>query len=281
MRRRRAISELLFASFDEYSFYQFKDAGRVFISGRRGVVCTCSASPPLITMNERTKFDRWFRSLPFAQQAKLRKEGVIPYDEMPIEDNVFPVIEDHKMWTVPSEEARTESSAYMSEEEVRERLSKVFEALEKFADKNMKKHLRFLRSMLGSGSTEPLSHLAKDFGITKQAMTWRARQLRAALGRVAMPKGELQTVKAEPAVALVNSAYTPCITRDTYDDDFGVIQKISAKYSRDKGKELITPVKESPSRGGIKRVAAHPGEKMGKNFQKRPLLAKPAKPRKR
>lgn len=281
MRRTRATNELLFASFDEYYFYQFKDAGRVFISGRRGVVCTCSASPPLYTMNERTKFDRWFRSLPFAQQAKLRKEGVIPYDEMPIEDNVFPVIEDHKMWTVQTEETRTESSAYMSEEEVRERLSKVFEALEKFSDKNMKMHLRFLRSMLGSGNTEPLARLAKDFGITKQAMTWRARQLRAALGRVAMPKVELQTVKTETAAPLVDSTYTPRITRDTYDDDFDVIQKISAKLPSIASNTQETPVKESPSRGGIKRVAAHPGEKMGKKFQKRPLLAKPAKPRKR
>jgi hypothetical protein len=232
-------------------------------------------------MNERTKFDRWFRSLPFAQQAKLRKEGVIPYDEMPIEDNVFPVIEDHKMWTVQTEETRTESSAYMSEEEVRERLSKVFEALEKFSDKNMKMHLRFLRSMLGSGNTEPLARLAKDFGITKQAMTWRARQLRAALGRVAMPKGELQTVKTETAVPLVDSAYTPRTTRDTYDDDFDVIQKISAKLPLIASKTQDAPWKGSLSRGGIKRVAAHPGEKMGKTFQKRPLLAKPAKPRKR
>jgi hypothetical protein len=232
-------------------------------------------------MNEKHKFDRWFRALPFAQQAKLRKQGVIPYDEMPTEDNVFPVIEDHKVWTVQPEETRNETTAYMSEDEVRDRLGKVFEALEKFADKNMKKHLRFLRSMLGSGSTEPLSHLAKDFGITKQAMTWRARQLRAALGRVAYPIGVTQHVTPAVVAVLDETKYKPRTTRDTYDDDFVVIQKISAKYSRDEAKELIAPAKESPKRGGIKGVATHPGEKMGKKFKKRPLLAKPSKPRKR
>ena len=137
-------------------------------------------------MRDADRFDRWFKSLPLAKQAELRKGGVIPYDEMPIDDNVFPVVEDHKMWSTPVEEDRQESTSFMSEEIVRERLAALLGVLEKFSDRQMRLHLRFIRAMLGTGECETLAKLSKDFGITKQAMTWRARQVRAALGRLAV-----------------------------------------------------------------------------------------------
>jgi hypothetical protein len=139
----------------------------------------------------------------------------------------------------------------------------VFEALEKFADKNMKKHLRFLRSMLGSGSTEPLSHLAKDFGITKQAMTWRARQLRAALGRVAYPIGVTQHVTQEVVTPTDHSLYKPRTTRDTYDDDFAVTQNnsnenIQRQTEGSSALQLQQLQRELPKkRRKIKRVSTH------------------------
>lgn len=143
-------------------------------------------------MKDADRFDRWFKSLPLAKQAELRKGGVIPYDEMPIDDNVFPVVEDHKMWSTPIEEDRQESTSFMSEEIVRERLAALLGVLEKFSDRQMRLHLRFIRAMLGTGECETLAKLSKDFGITKQAMTWRARQVRAALGRLAVDASSSQ-----------------------------------------------------------------------------------------
>lgn len=144
---------------------------------------------------EERDFDRWFLAMPDADQQRWRAKGIIPYREMPTSGNVFPVIPNHPAWSsddatkspmqLPMPGEGSESISFISESELRTRLVNVFQLLNRFADGRMHLHLIFLRTMLGDDTKTNLAQLCKRFGITKQAMFWRARQLRAALGSVA------------------------------------------------------------------------------------------------
>jgi hypothetical protein len=134
---------------------------------------------------EEKEFDKWFDTLPLTKRTRLRKEGVVPYREVASTPNVFPIIESHPMWSDASQDkTRIESTRYIGEEELRERLVALFDILERFADGRMKLHLVFIKTMLGCDTGTTIAKLSKKYKITKQAMNWRARQLRSALGNL-------------------------------------------------------------------------------------------------
>lgn len=193
-------------------------------------------------MKDTDRFDRWFKSLPFRKQADLRRQGVIPYDEMPTDDNVFPVVEDHKTWTyVPPDDDRSESTSFISEDEVRDRIAALLNVLESFADRKMKLHLRFVRNAVTSGACDSYTELAKEFGITKQAMTWRSRQIRAALGRIASRSASSGSASHrdhnQDEAHARRIGYKPRTTRDSFDDDLETPEKTKQPNESIYGKE--------------------------------------------
>jgi hypothetical protein len=201
---------------------------------------------------ERT-FDEWFYSLAAKEQDRWRAKGILPYAEQPVAGNVFPVIPNHPAWEsmaaqVDTFDPNTEEVSFISDRELRLRMLKMFQILSRFADGQMLLHLIFIRTLLGEDTGTNLAQLCKRFGITKQAMFWRARQIRAALGDVA--KGTLRW--PEVAVGRKHAA-----------SETSRVLKPRKTPGKGPGRNLLHPPP-------IKRVAARPGVFLRKSSQKRP-----------
>jgi hypothetical protein len=139
---------------------------------------------------EEREFDEWFLSLPQVDQKRWRHKGIIPYCDMPTTANVFPIITNHKAWEGQSTESteRVESTRFIDEDELRGRLVELFRILDRFADGRMSLHLLFIRTVLGEDTGVNLVQIAKRYKLTKQAVFWRARQIRSCLGTLASGK---------------------------------------------------------------------------------------------
>lgn len=140
--------------------------------------------------DEERAFDAWFYALTSQEQERWRGKGVLPYAEQPVAGNVFPVIPNHPTWEnlanqLEGFDPNKEEVSFISDRELRVRLLKLFQVLSRFADSRMLLHLIFIRTMLGEDTGTNLAQLCKRFGITKQAMFWRARQIRSALEGIA------------------------------------------------------------------------------------------------
>lgn len=146
---------------------------------------------------EERDFDDWFYSLPANEQERWRSKGILPYREMPTSGNVFPIIPNHKAWdtqpVAPVE--RVESTRFIDEDELRGRLVELFKILDRFSDGRMSLHLLFIRTVLGEQTGVNLVQLAKRYKLTKQAVFWRARQIRSCLGSLASGKVTWSTPK--------------------------------------------------------------------------------------
>jgi hypothetical protein len=157
---------------------------------------------------EEREFDEWFYSLPSREQDRWRSKDILPYAEQPVAGNVFPVITNHEAWIDDervTETTRTESTRYIDEEVMRERLIQVFRILDRFADGRMSLHMLFIRTMLGEDTGVNLVQLAKRYRMTKQAMFYRARQLRRALGELAVGKTSPSRTVAGPVAACLRA----------------------------------------------------------------------------
>jgi len=175
-------------------------------------------------------YDKWFYSLPRDQQQRLREGGCRPHAEETSPDTVYPVIEDHTMWSSDKVETeRVESTRFISEDDLKVRLNKLFIILERYSDGFTALNMVFIRTVLGCDTGTNLAKLAKEFGITKQAICWRARNINRALSAVS-------------------------------DDLVAVKAKVRRPKKRQKlRKSRGNPPKESLKRGGIHRAASHPG----------------------
>jgi len=185
--------------------------------------------PYLLTDGEKY-FDKWFYAQSKREQERLREAGCRPHIEETSPDTVYPVIEDHKMWSSGRvDDTRVESTRFISEEDLKVRLNKLFIILERYTDGFTALNMIFIRTVLGCDTGTNLAKLAKEFGITKQAICWRARNINRALSAVA---DDLVTVK----------------------------QKVRRPKKRQKlRKSRGNPPKESFNHRGIHRAASHPG----------------------
>ena len=167
-------------------------------------------------------YDDWFKRQPKRAQAELRAKGLAPHSEQPSRNssNVFPVIQNHRVYGVEPDfttaTPEPEREDFISSTELRHRMQLVFEALEQYASHDMRTYLRFIRALLGGhASGISLSSLAKDLGISKQAVAWRSRRILAALGRVAQSSALAQEIAAsepEPAQPASPPPATPAGT---------------------------------------------------------------------
>ena len=183
---------------------------------------------------EEAEFDSWFDSLPKAEQAKLRAQDppIIPYREMPLPRYSFPVYDqDAKFATADPrriEQTNTVEDCWVTKERVQEIISDVLAMLGASPDRVVQHHFDLVRIILQTPDAPTQVDLAKRMGLTKQAVSFRAKKLldhacRTAPGLVErlkqpeLPRAELQNenkiIAQESPGALRNLLYPPPAAR--------------------------------------------------------------------
>lgn len=131
------------------------------------------------------RFDKWFYSLPKIQQDKLREEGCVPYKEARSHDHVFPVYERAAIWLYDPRdtETRTESESFISRETVGRIVHDVVDLMGYTSDRTTLRHWQLMRTVLRVPGHLNGPELAKMFGVTKQAISMKAKQMLAKVDR--------------------------------------------------------------------------------------------------
>ena len=139
--------------------------------------------------HEAKSFDKWFDSLPRKQQDKLRDSGVIPYREMVQSRHVFRVEPEHPRWSSDlnaPDPIRVERDEFISREQVGIMLKSFIDALAVTNDMKFRRHVELIRWALRLPGRLPAPHIARMFGITKQALHKRASAVRLMFPREAI-----------------------------------------------------------------------------------------------
>jgi hypothetical protein len=133
---------------------------------------------------EEAEFDSWFDSLPKAEQAKYRAldPPVIPYRELPLPRYSFPVYDqDAKFATADPRRAEDQTTSiddtWVTKERVQEIISDVLAMLGASPDKAVQHHFDLVRIILQTTDAPTQVDLAKRMGLTKQAVSFRAKKL--------------------------------------------------------------------------------------------------------
>ena len=132
---------------------------------------------------EEAEFDAWFDSLTKAEQANLRAQDppIIPYREMPLPRYSFPVYDqDAKFATADprrAEEVSTVDDCWVTKERVQEIISDVLAMLGASPDRVVQHHFDLVRIILQTPDAPTQVDLAKRMGLTKQAVSFRAKKL--------------------------------------------------------------------------------------------------------
>ena len=146
------------------------------------------------------RFDKWFYSLPAIQQDKLREEGVVPYKEARSPDHVFPVYERASIWLYDprEDETRTETESFISRETVGRIVHDVVDLMGYTTDPTTLRHWELMRAVLRVPGHLNGPQLAKLFGISKQGISMKAKQMLARVDRrLAIARG----LAPDPTVA--------------------------------------------------------------------------------
>lgn len=132
---------------------------------------------------EEAEFDAWFDSLTKAEQANLRAQDppIIPYREMPLPRYSFPVYDqDAKFATADPRRAEEVSSiddCWVTKERVQEIISDVLAMLGASPDRVVQHHFDLVKIILQTPDAPTQVDLAKRMGLTKQAVSFRAKKL--------------------------------------------------------------------------------------------------------
>ena len=172
-----------------------------------------------LTKDERA-FDAWFAKQSKELQAAYRKAGVKPYGEMPVPDNVFAVKETHPAFGsyTDGDGEVTITQRFVAEGELRLRLSKVFDILAMYADDSSARYLLFVRTLLGEKTGVTVGKMAQDFGVTRQCMNKRARDILAALNGIHEEPDPLPAKSGAKGMPKTPSWYRQPKARDDHDD---------------------------------------------------------------
>jgi hypothetical protein len=155
---------------------------------------------------EEADFDRWFDTLSKAEQANLRAQDppIIPYREMPLPRYSFPVYaNDTKFATADprriDEQVAITEDTWVTKERVQEIISDILAMLGASPDKVVQHHFDLVRIILQTTDAPTQVDLAKRMGLTKQAVSFRAKKLLHHASRTA--PGLLNRIKLpDPAV---------------------------------------------------------------------------------
>lgn len=163
------------------------------------------------------QFDKWFYSLPKIQQDKLREEGCVPYKEARSPDHVFPVYERASIWLYDPRdtETRTETESFISRETVGRIVHDVVDLMGYTNHPATLRHWQLMRAVLRVPGHLNGPQLAKLFGVTKQAISMKAKQmLKKVDRRLAIARGLTPDLSIGPPIPPVKeSLSTPPTSR--------------------------------------------------------------------
>lgn len=125
------------------------------------------------------RYDAWFKSLPKAQQDRLREEGAGPYCEARSHDYVFPVYERSEIWAYNPNEERTEQDSFISREQAASIVNDVVQMLGYTQDPKVRRHWELMRLILRAPGHLNGKQIGKLFGVTKQAISIQAKGMLA------------------------------------------------------------------------------------------------------
>lgn len=133
---------------------------------------------------EEAQFDDWFDSLSKAEQANLRAQDppIIPYRELPLPRYSFPVYaNDTKFATADprriDEQRAVIDDTWVTKERVQEIICDILSMLGASPDKVVQHHFDLVRIILQTTDAPTQVDLAKRMGLTKQAVSFRAKKL--------------------------------------------------------------------------------------------------------
>jgi hypothetical protein len=129
------------------------------------------------------RYDAWFRSLPKAQQERMREMNAGPYSEARVQDHVFPIYESSKAWSTANVEEHEETESYMTREEVARIVADVVDMLGYTDDPKVRRHWELMRLVLRAPGHRSGKEIGEMFGVTKQAISYLARRMLARVER--------------------------------------------------------------------------------------------------
>jgi hypothetical protein len=188
------------------------------------------------------RFDKWFYSLPAIQQDKLREEGVVPYKEARSPDHVFPVYERASIWLYDprEDETRTETESFISRETVGRIVHDVVDLMGYTTDPTTLRHWELMRAVLRVPGHLNGPQLAKLFGISKQGISMKAKQMLARVDRrLAIARGLAPDPSISPPMPPGRKSTCTPPTRRVAEH----LRKVSAS-----NKPLLTPKAKPRSR---------------------------------
>jgi hypothetical protein len=162
------------------------------------------------------RFDKWFYALPKIQQDKLREEGCVPYKEARSHDHVFPVYERAGIWLYDPRdtETRTETESFISRETVGRIVHDVVDLMGYTTDRTTLRHWQLMRTVLRVPGHLNGPQLAELFGVTKQAISMKAKQMLARVDkRLAIARGLAPDLSISPHTPRKESPRTPPTVR--------------------------------------------------------------------
>jgi len=129
------------------------------------------------------RYDAWFRSLPKAQQERMREMCAGPYSEARVQDHVFPIYESSKAWSTANVEEHEETESFMTREEVARIVADVVDMLGYTDDPKVRRHWELMRLVLRAPGHRSGKEIGEMFGVTKQAISYLARRMLARVER--------------------------------------------------------------------------------------------------
>lgn len=158
---------------------------------------------------EEALYDEWFYKLPKWKQDEYRNQDppILPYAELPLPRNIFPIYDtDIKYASAdPRKDDDTQSinEGWVTIERVKEIIGDVLAMLGASPNKDVRGHFLLCKIILGCADAPTQVELAKKLGLTKQAISVRAKNLvrhadSIAPGFMDRIKFEYLTDKSEP-----------------------------------------------------------------------------------
>lgn len=131
---------------------------------------------------EEKAFDTYFYSLPAEKQAEFRAldPPLLPYRELPQPRNIFPIYENDSAFSTADPrklEAHTETDSWVTRERLLEVVSDLLTMLGASPDKAVQAHFDLIRIILQTPDAPTQLEVAKRMGLTKQAVSVRAKRL--------------------------------------------------------------------------------------------------------
>jgi hypothetical protein len=133
---------------------------------------------------EEAEFDKWWDSLPRAEQAQLRAldPPIIPYREMPLPRYSFPVYANDSKFSTADPRKTTEPEdfdGWMTRERVQEIIGDLLTLLGSSSDKSVQHHFDIIRIVMQTTDAPTQVDLASRMGLTKQAVCVRVQKMAA------------------------------------------------------------------------------------------------------